>query len=366
MSQIFIMALEPLETRYTGQWFTGLPLLLEQEAKRFNRDVTVHNIAGEQVENTVTDGAFLNFSATNIWKNTQLNAMAEKFADGSIKPGDHVLFTDAWHTGVQQIKYMSELLDIPVVIHSMWHAGSYDPQDFLGRKIKDKTWSLSFERSVFFASDYNYFATEFHIKLFMDTVLKNDIGPQNFAFPIKRVVRAGQPHNLLVQELEKFKGKTKKRQVLFPHRIAPEKQPEIFRDLAAAMPDVKFIICQESKLTKDEYHTLLAESMIVFSANLQETLGISAMEGIIVDTLPLLPNRLSYTEMYVPEFLYPSEWTENWASYETHKDKLVARIYDMLDNYGNYRDLMIYQDQKLRLDYLDCGNMTDRLIGQIK
>lgn len=369
MTQIFIMALEPLETRYTGQWFTGLPMLLEQEAKRFGKDVIVHNIAGEQVENVVTEGAFLNFSATNIWKNTQINTMAKMFADGTIKSGDHVLFTDAWHTGVQQIKYMSELLDTPVVIHSMWHAGSYDPQDFLGRKIKDKTWSLGFERSVFYASDYNYFATEFHINLFMNTVLERDINPHTLAFPAKvseRIVRSGQPHNLLVQELEKFKGKAKKRQVVFPHRIAPEKQPEIFRDLAAEMPDVKFIICQESKLTKDEYHTLLAESMVVFSANLQETLGISAMEGILVDTLPFLPNRLSYMEMYAPEFLYPSEWTEDWTSYILNREKLKAQLYDMLDNYDNYRNLVIYQDQKLRLDYLDCGNMTDRLLGRVK
>ena len=33
--------------------------------------------------------------------------------------------------------------------------------------------------------------------------------------------------------------------IVFPHRIAPEKQPEIFRDLADSMKQYEFIICQE-------------------------------------------------------------------------------------------------------------------------
>jgi hypothetical protein len=53
-----------------------------------------------------------------------------------------------------------------------------------------------------------------------------------------------------------------------------------------------------SKLTKEEYHTLLGESKMVFSANLQETLGISCYEGAVVGAIPLVPDRLSYTEMY--------------------------------------------------------------------
>lgn len=360
---IFIMALEPLDTRYTGQWFTGLPALLNSEIQRAGLAVDVQNIAGEQVESTVTAGAFLNFTATNIWKNTQLNTMAQKFANGEVKAGDHVLFTDAWHTGVQQIKYMSELLDIPVTIHSMWHAGSYDPQDFLGRKIKDKSWSLAFEKSVFYASDFNYFATEFHINLFVDKVL----GVRHLGnVETKKIVRSGQPHNLLVQELEKFTGRTKKRQILFPHRVAPEKQPEIFRDLQKSMPDVNFIVCQDEKLTKDQYHELLAESMIVFSANLQETLGISAMEAILVDTIPVLPNRLSYTEMYAEDFLYPSEWTLSHDLYWANKKRLVDHLYQVLEDYesGKYDQLLIFQKEKLKVEFLDCYNMTANLIGR--
>ena len=58
-------------------------------------------------------------------------------------------------------------------------------------------------------------------------------------------------------------------------------------------------------MTKDEYHNILGEAKIVFSANLQETLGISAYEGALVGAIPMVPDRLSYTEMYDDDFKYP-------------------------------------------------------------
>jgi glycosyltransferase involved in cell wall biosynthesis len=360
---IFIMALEPLETRYTGQWFDGFPMLLRDAAALAGRsDVQVHNVAGEQVECEVTEGAFLNFTATNIWKNTQINEMALKFSRGEIQAGDHVIFTDAWHTGIQQIKYMSELINIPVTIHSMWHAGSYDPQDFLGRLIKDKRWTHAVEKSFFYASDYNYFATMFHRNLFLEGIFPDDFSYNMVEDFTSRAVICGQPHNRLVAGLSPFRGIVKKRQILFPHRLAPEKQPEIFRDLATCMPDVTFVVAQDSKLTKDEYHRLLAESQIIFSANLQETLGISAMEGILVDAIPFLPNRLSYTEMYEENFLYPSEWTENWDAYLEHREEIIGVLRHMLNNPLRYKPAIEKQEARLLRDYLTCNPMVERLL----
>lgn len=349
------MALEPLETRYTGQWFEGFPRLIREAAEARGSDVEVINVAGEQVSFEPTPGAFLDFGGTNIWKNTQINELARAFATGEIKAGDKVLFTDAWHTGILQVRYMSELLGIPVEIHSMWHAGSYDPQDFLGRLIKDKTWTYETERAMFYASTYNYFATEFHRDMFLDVLFGNT--DEN-----AKCVLSGQPHNVLIEKLEPFKGMVKKRKVLFPHRVAPEKQVEIFRDLAAHMPDTEFVVCQDKKLTKDEYHTLLGESMVVFSANLQETLGISAMEGVLVGAYPFLPNRLSYTEMYRDEFLYPSEWTTDFAAYEANRDKVIAKLTAMLDNHSANSPVLLEQEKILREKYLHPTSMLDRLL----
>ena len=63
-------------------------------------------------------------------------------------------------------------------------------------------------------------------------------------------------------------------------------------------------MCQEKELSKNEYHNLLGEAKLIFSANLQETLGISWYEGCLVDTMPLVPNRLSYPEMATDDFKY--------------------------------------------------------------
>jgi hypothetical protein len=362
MTNIFIMALEPLDTRYTGQWYNGLPRLIQQTAQERGVQVCVHNIAGEQTSTEVTEGAFLDFFATNIWKNSQVNKLVEFFQAGLVKPGDKVLFTDAWHTGITQVRYMSELMGIPVEIHSMWHAGSYDPQDFLGRLIKDKSWTYNTERGLFYASHFNYFATEFHRDLFFN-VLFGHLSPLDREAELKRCVISGQPHNALVDALREFEGMPKRDLVLFPHRIAPEKQVDIFRDLAEQLPDIEFVVCQDTKLSKDEYHKLLGEAKVVFSANLQETLGISAMEGTLVGAIPFLPNRLSYSEMYHSDLLYPSEWSIDWDCYVAHRYPMVKALRHLVVNHTLYQDIMGLQKQKLLDQYLTCTPMLDKLIN---
>ena len=82
-----------------------------------------------------------------------------------------------------------------------------------------------------------------------------------------------------------------------------------------------------------QYHKLLESAKIVFSANLQETLGISCYEGALAGALPMVPDRLSYSEMYVDDFKYPSEWTKSWTSYKRHKQLLVNEIKIWISRY---------------------------------
>lgn len=364
MKTIYIVALESVPTRYTCQWLEGLPKAIAQFAKDAGKDVRVVNIVGADEEQIVTPGAFLNFSGTNIWKSQQAIEISRLFAKGEIKAGDKILFTDAWNTTIIQTKYMAELLNIPVELHGIWHAGSYDPQDFLGRLIDDKRWSKSVERSIFHALDYNIYATEFHIQMFLDTLFINDgaedeLTPNDVAY---KVVKSGQPHEGMMDTLAEFANDRKRNLILFPHRVAPEKQPLIFRDLANALPEYEFVVCQDQKLSKQEYHELLGAAKIVFSANLQETLGISAMEGVMVDALPLVPDRLSYSEMYLGDFKYPSEWTTDYNAYLRNKNKLIEKIRDMMDNYDTYYDNLMVQDSMLRNDYMRGTVMYQNLL----
>jgi hypothetical protein len=155
----------------------------------------------------------------------------------------------------------------------------------------------------------------------------------------------------LRNSLDSYRGMPKENIILFPHRIAPEKQPEIFRDLRTHLPDCELIICQEQELSKMEYHNLLGRAKLVFSANLQETLGISWYEGAIVDTLPMVPDRLSYSEMALDEFKYPSRWTTDFKEYEANREQLVKRINDYMINYETYLPALQKQVKKLQNDF---------------
>ena len=171
---IFLVDLESVPTRYTCEWKTHVPALLKQEGH------DVHIIAGPtDIPNATTPGAFLNFGGTNIYKASQVEQMGRLFTDGKVHSGDHFIFTDAWHPGIINLKYMSELLGIKVTIHALWHAGSYDPQDFLGRLIGAAPWVRHAEKSFFHAIDHNYFATEFHVKMFFDNLLHDGYISEN-------------------------------------------------------------------------------------------------------------------------------------------------------------------------------------------
>lgn len=366
MATIWIFSLEPIDTRYTTQWHSHVPALLKNKlGDRFN----VVQIDGVQKNSQLTPGAFLNFSDTNYWKSAQLCAFLEQHNQGKTGPNDHFIFTDAWNPIVIQLKYMSDLLGFNWTLHGLWHAGSYDPQDFLGRLVGNKPWVRHAEKSFFAAFDHNYFATEFHVKLFIDELIMDGVKEENPWYPEDfeeryksgKMVRTGWPMEYMEGTLTEYKNMPKRDLILFPHRIAPEKQVEIFRDLKEQLPQYEFVVCQDQQLSKYEYHTLLAEAKIVFSANLQETLGISCYEGAILNAIPMVPDRLSYTEMYYDTFKYPSEWTESLKSYKIHRNDICHKIIQYMDNYEQLLPRLNKQTQDLTKNFFSADKLLKNL-----
>jgi hypothetical protein len=346
---VFLVDLEAVETRYTAQWKTHVPSLLEEAGYA----VTV--IQGPtDIPNATTPGAFLNFGGTNIYKARQVEEIARLFTGGKVVDGDHFLFTDAWHPGIINLKYMAELLGIKVKIHALWHAGSYDPQDFLGRLIGDAPWVRHSEKAFFHAIDHNYFATDFHIDMFAKNLFAGEVDKS-------KILRTGWPMEYMDCALTSYKNLPKRDLILFPHRLAPEKQVEIFRDLAESMPEYEWIVCQDQTLTKEEYHQLLGQAKIVFSANLQETLGISCYEGTLVNAIPIVPDRLSYTEMYSSIFKYPSEYTESWDSYQAYKSELMDVIHYHIENYPSTLRILRAQAESLHTNFFSATNLLKNI-----
>jgi hypothetical protein len=157
--------------------------------------------------------------------------------------------------------------------------------------------------------------------------------------------------------LTMYKGMPKRDLILFPHRIAPEKQVEIFRDLADQLPQYEWVVCQERELSKNEYHNLLGEAKLVFSANLQETLGISWYEGALVGALPMVPDRLSYTEMGLLPFKYPSNWTIDWKTYISNREAVKERVIDYMENYKSFLPSLNKQVETLNEKYFSCNDL---------
>tara|TARA_R110000868_G_scaffold2608_2_gene18683 strand:+ start:933 stop:1988 length:1056 start_codon:yes stop_codon:yes gene_type:complete len=349
---IFIVDIEAVDTRYTKQWKDYLPSQLRHAT---NEDVTV--ISGGETPQATTPGAFLNFGGTNVYKSKQLETIGEMFCNGTVKNGDYFLYTDAWNPTVIQLRYMAELLGVDISIGGLWHAGSYDPHDFLGRLIGDKPWVRHAEMSMYECYDDNFFASDFHIDMFTDTMM------DNYDVDMDKAIRVGWPMEYLKDSLTSYKGMEKRDLILFPHRVAPEKQVEIFRDLKERLPQYEFVVCQEQELSKNEYHNLLGEAKMVFSANLQETLGISWYEGALVDAIPMIPDRLSYSEMALPEFKYPSAWTENFDAYLHHRDKVVAQIVNYMENYDDLQVSLEKQRTKLNKEFFSGAALYDAING---
>jgi hypothetical protein len=356
MKTIYIVPIEPIDARYTKQWYENIPAILESEITKRNLDVKVVTVDGVSIPPNTTTGAFLDFGATNVYKASQAERISRMFSEGKIQPGDKFLVTDAWNFVITPIKYMSDLLDIPVEIHGIWHAGAYDPSDILGYKM-NKPWPWHTERGWYHSCDYNYYATNFHKDMF----LRNLNIEEDAYF---KAVRSGQPHDPIIDQCGQYWNVAKTNTMIWPHRYNADKQPEIVEDLSSLIAG-DTIITQKLNLSKDEYYKTLGGCSVMFSCSLHENLGISMMEGVLAGVIPIVPDRCSYKEMYLDEFKYPSEWTESVDAYKQHRDDLVEFVNRRINNRDQFIGALQRQKNILVQNYLNATVMIDKLLLNI-
>jgi len=342
---IYLITLEPSEKRYTSQWKKWV---FEYFIEKRTDIIEIDGITYEETNNK----NFLNPNVTNIWKSEQIIKISNLFRLNKIQENDKFLFYDAWHYGIIALKYMSDLNNIPVSIYGIWHAGSYDRNDLLGKFYKNYNY---FEKSIFNILKKSFVATEYHKEM----VLKEF----NYEFE-KKVIITGLPFKF--EDLDKYKNIKKEDIIIFPHRMSKEKQPEILKDLEKELNEIgiKCNFCQEKNYKKDEYYRELAKSKLLFSANLQETWGIGTFEGLYLNVLPILPNRLSYEEMYYRIFRYPSNWTTDFISYLKNKKKLLDFIKKLFLNYDQNLLQMISNIEIIKEKYCLIDNIYTEVIDE--
>jgi hypothetical protein len=159
-------------------------------------------------------------------------------------------------------------------------------------------------------------------------------------------LRSGQPHTPIIEQCEQYWSEPKADYMIWPHRYNADKQPKIVEDLKYSISG-ETIITQQMNLSKEEYYKVLGNCSVIFSCSLHENLGISVMEAVLAGVIPILPDRCSYSEMYLPEFLYPSEWTSSYENYCANTNNLADFINYRLKNRNMFLDRLANKSKYL-------------------
>ena len=73
MKTIYLVPIEPIDSRYTKQWYENIPKIIGDKISELDLDpVELITIEGRGATNGTTAGAFLDFAATNIYKASQI------------------------------------------------------------------------------------------------------------------------------------------------------------------------------------------------------------------------------------------------------------------------------------------------------
>ena len=75
----------------------------------------------------------------------------------------------------------------------------------------------------------------------------------------------------------------------------------------------------------------------------------------------MVPDSLSYREVAMEEFKYPSEWTQDFSSYVLNREKVVAKVVDYMENYQTYLPDLNKQVALLNKEFFSCTALLEML-----
>jgi hypothetical protein len=335
-----MLPIESLEMRYSSQWLSWFKNIMIDD-KRVDSLVIIDP---DPLTTEITNGAFLDVCGTNYYKAMQLASCSEMIHNGQVDENTVFFMHDAWFPGIEMLAYMRDGLGIKFKIAGCLHAGTYDPTDFTSKKGMGM-WGRDLEQSWFELYDKLFVATSYH---------KNLIQMNRVIVPDKLVVTGFPIYKPLVDM-----GCAKEKIVVFPHRLTEDKQPELFDELARLMssiyPDWQFIKTQDVKRTKQEYYDLLRRASIAVSFAKHENWGIGMQEATMVGCIPVVPDRLSYKEMYSPEFRF--------ADFADAFHRVYTLIHDIkAGNMHNY--YRIWDQDRIKMERAGWNAITN-MIGEL-
>ncbi|WP_322713732.1 hypothetical protein [Nostoc sp. ChiSLP03a] len=318
---LYVIPIESYDQRYTEQWNRWFPAYLDSQ------NIPHRVIYGNTEIASLNEEDVLDLFGTHRYKYDQLSQIVSLIQSGEITDGDIIFFHTLWFTGIDSLQYIRQSLGINFKLVGVLHAGSYDPWDFRTR-YGMRSWAIYLERSWLAFIDNILVSSKFHKSLILESI--------NIPEEKIKVVRLP----IVVAEiLDGRKNKKKEDIVAFPHRNVPEKDPDIVNRLRQKLPNVKFVQTREICNTKQDFYDLLAKCKICISNSFQETFGYSVIEATVLGCIPLVPDRLCYSEMYPDEFRFQNEsdlvekieyYLNNWS--DPRESKSISKLIVECDN----------------------------------
>ena len=277
----YLIPLEPIDSRYTAQWYEWFP----QEVRKLRDDVEV--IDGEQFDHNLEGEFFLDPIGTNYYKSSQIQNLMSK-AD-EFEDGDEIFLFDVWFPGLEAIAYVRDMLDIDLKIRGILHAGTYDAWDLTNQKGME-SWGRELENAWFEILDEVIVGTEFHRRFVTE---RRELARS-------KVSVTGLPID--IERLRDMRTHTYENRIVFTGRLSEEKGIETVREMQDAGYPIH--VTMEHNHSKEEYYELLANSRAVFAPSLQETFGYGVLEGLALDCQPVVPDRLAFQSTVPEQFRY--------------------------------------------------------------
>lgn len=273
--KVYILPLEPLDKRYTKQWYCWFKEVFQEEGVDFEY------INGEKVESKLEGKFFLDMKTTFVWKFKQLKKLFKK----DLQDGDVIFILDGEFPGIEAIEYFRKFYNKKVRIVELWHAGTYDIWDLTYQKGLERI-GKNLEEVWFDIADLVFVATSFHKKL----ILKNRLVDRN------KIKVTGWPLDVFGLAKKAIPWNERKHRLIFTSRLSIEKGIDIIEEVAEKYP---VFITQKHDLKKEKYYKELALSKGVIAPSRQETFGYGVAEGMAMNVIPIVPDGLSFTD-YVP------------------------------------------------------------------
>lgn len=346
MGKLFVVPIEPLEERYSQQW---LDWWMEYMHKHDTME-TVLVLPENSGYQKINDGQFLDSIETNIFKMQQLQILIAYIRDGVCRDGDTIWFHDGWFPGVEALAYIRDLTNRHhIQLAAMFHAGSYDPWDYLAQQHAGK-WAQYMETGWGRIYDHIFVATNFHKRMLCSRrhVMRKKVKVVPFPFMLPATYGCSVDKN------------GKEPVIVFPHRLAPEKglvALDIFRNLIREHnitngTDWQVVSSKYVCNTKEQYYHLLKRAAFSISFARQETWGIAMQESVFAGCIPIVPNRLSYMEMYPKRCQYHANNSDEFCA------QMAYRLFRKLAKFGDDYEQVVRLTEDMRDAIIRNGELA--------